>query len=74
MSPAVRRAFSRGSRFTVARPLRSGERWPSVLVGSYPSFGAGGFTVEIVLKSSDVAALAAASAWLESAIEEGGGR
>jgi len=54
--------------------VETGERWPSVLVGSYPSFGAGGFTVEIVLKSSDVAALAAASAWLESAIEEGGGR
>jgi molybdenum cofactor synthesis domain-containing protein len=52
----------------------AGERWPSVLVGSYPSFGAGGFTVEIVLKSSDVGALAAASAWLESAIEESGGR
>jgi len=50
----------------------AGERWPGVLVGSYPSFGGGGFTVEIVLKSSDVAALAAASAWLESAIEEGG--
>jgi len=48
------------------------ERWPGVLVGSYPSFGAGGFVVEIVLKSSDVAALAAASAWLESAIEESG--
>jgi len=48
----------------------TGERWPGVLVGSYPSFGAGGFTVEVVLKSSDVAALAAASAWLESAIEE----
>jgi nicotinamide-nucleotide amidase len=52
----------------------TGERWPGVLVGSYPSFGAGGFTVEVVLKSSDVAALAAASAWLESAIEEGGRR
>src|SRR5712671_5868732 len=39
----------------------AGERWPSVLVGSYPSFGDGGFTVEVVLKSSDVAALAAAS-------------
>jgi molybdenum cofactor synthesis domain-containing protein len=49
------------------------ERWPSVLVGSYPSFGAGGFTVEVVLKSRDVAVLAAASAWLESAIEERGG-
>jgi nicotinamide-nucleotide amidase len=50
----------------------TGERWPGVLVGSYPSFGAGGFTVEIVLKSSDAVALAAASAWLESAIEESG--
>jgi molybdenum cofactor synthesis domain-containing protein len=48
------------------------ERWPSVLVGSYPSFGSGGFTVEIVLKSRDVAALAEASAWVESAIEERG--
>jgi nicotinamide-nucleotide amidase len=52
----------------------AGERWPTVLIGSYPGFGAGGFTVEIVLKSSDVGALAAASAWLESAIEERGGR
>jgi molybdenum cofactor synthesis domain-containing protein len=52
----------------------AGERWPTVLVGSYPSFGNGGFTVEVVLKSSDAAALAAASAWLESAIEESGGR
>jgi hypothetical protein len=52
----------------------AGERWPGVLVGSYPSFGAAGFTVEVVLKSSDPAALAAASAWLESAIEEGGRR
>ena len=52
----------------------AGERWPGVLIGSYPSFGAGGFTVEVVVKSSDVAALAAASAWLESAIEERGGR
>ena len=52
----------------------TGERWPNVLVGSYPSFGNGGFTVEVVLKSSDSVALAAASAWLESAIEESGGR
>jgi molybdenum cofactor synthesis domain-containing protein len=50
------------------------ERWPRVLVGSYPSFGAGGFTVEVVLKSSDAVELAAASSWLESAIEEGGRR
>ena len=48
------------------------ERWPGVLVGSYPSFGSGGFTVEVVLKSRDVAALAEASAWVDSAIEESG--
>jgi molybdenum cofactor synthesis domain-containing protein len=48
----------------------AGERWPGVLVGSYPSFGAGGFTVEVVLKSSDSAALEEASAWLAAAIEE----
>jgi molybdopterin-biosynthesis enzyme MoeA-like protein len=48
------------------------ERWPGVLVGSYPSFGSDGFTVEVVLKSRDVAALAEASAWIESAIEERG--
>jgi molybdenum cofactor synthesis domain-containing protein len=52
----------------------TGERWPNVVVGSYPSFGNGGFTVEVVLKSSDAAALAEASAWLESAIEESSGR
>jgi molybdenum cofactor synthesis domain-containing protein len=52
----------------------TGERWPNVLVGSYPSFGADGFTVEIVLKSSDAGALAAASTWLESAIEQSSGR
>jgi molybdenum cofactor synthesis domain-containing protein len=50
----------------------AGERWPGVLVGSYPSFGAGGFTVEVVLKSSDAEALAQASAWLGAAIEESG--
>jgi molybdenum cofactor synthesis domain-containing protein len=54
--------------------VEADERWPHVLVGSYPNFGGQGFTVEVVLKSSDPAALAEASAWLESAIEEGGRR
>jgi molybdenum cofactor synthesis domain-containing protein len=54
--------------------LEAGERWPTVLIGSYPSFGGQGSTVEIVLKSSDAEALADATAWLESAIEERGGR
>ena len=50
------------------------KRWPGVLVGSYPSFSTEGSTVEVVLKSSDADALAEASAWLASAIEEGGRR
>jgi molybdenum cofactor synthesis domain-containing protein len=50
------------------------ERWPGVLVGSYPSFSTEGSAVEVVLKSSDAEALAAASAWLAVAIEESGGR
>ena len=67
-----RRVFRTYESVISASLVEAGERWPGVLVGSYPSFGAGGFTVEVVLRSSDVAALAAASAWLESAIEEGG--
>jgi molybdenum cofactor synthesis domain-containing protein len=50
------------------------ERWPGVLVGSYPSFSTEGSIVEVVLKSSDADALAAASAWLAVAIEESGRR
>jgi molybdenum cofactor synthesis domain-containing protein len=41
------------------------ERWPAVLVGSYPSFDAHGGEVEVVLKSRDAGAVAAAAAWLE---------
>ena len=51
----------------------AGEQHPSVRVGSYPSFGADGSTVEIVLKSSDPEALAAARAWLERELDELGG-
>ena len=51
----------------------AGERWPTVVVGSSPSFSSEGSTVEVVLKSSDPDALAAASSWLASAIEESGG-
>ena len=47
-----------------------GERHPHVRVGSYPSFGAGGSEVEVVVKSADPAALEAAAAWLEAALEE----
>jgi len=50
--------------------VEASERWPGVLIGSYPTFLADGARVEVVVKSSDAAALAEASAWLASAIEE----
>ena len=46
------------------------ERWPSVTVGSYPTFLPEGPKVEVVLKSSDAAELAAASAWLAARLDE----
>ncbi len=46
------------------------ERHPSVLVGSYPSFDEGGQEVEVVVKSSDPAALAEAAAWIEAALDQ----
>jgi hypothetical protein len=45
------------------------ERWPNVLVGSYPSFDADGPEVEVVLKSSDPSALDEASRWLAEALD-----
>jgi len=47
-----------------------GERWPGVLVGSYPTFGPDGPTVEVVVKSSDPDDLRDASSWLELALEQ----
>jgi molybdenum cofactor synthesis domain-containing protein len=43
-------------------------RHPAVRVGSYPSFRPEGSEVEVVLKSSDPAELAAAAAWAEAAL------
>jgi molybdenum cofactor synthesis domain-containing protein len=45
------------------------ERWPSVLVGSYPSFQASGPEVEVVLKSSDPDALEEATVWLSGRLD-----
>lgn len=47
-----------------------GDRYPGVLVGSYPKFHSEGATVEVVVKSSDAEALKAAVGWLEAALEE----
>ena len=49
--------------------VEAGERWPGVLIGSYPSFGSGGPEVELVLKSSDADELRDASSWLESELQ-----
>lgn len=45
-------------------------RWPGVAIGSYPRFLPDGPEVEVVLKSTDANALAAAVAWLEPGLEE----
>jgi molybdenum cofactor synthesis domain-containing protein len=45
------------------------ERWPDVLVGSYPHFTDDGPEVEVVLKSSDPDLLGAAKSWLESELD-----
>ena len=42
---------------------------PDVAVGSYPSFDGGVSEVEVVVKSADRDALAAATAWIEPALE-----
>jgi nicotinamide-nucleotide amidase len=44
--------------------IEAGERWPRVLIGSYPTFADDGPRVEIVVKSSDSAELREASDWL----------
>jgi nicotinamide-nucleotide amidase len=44
-------------------------RHPEVAVGSYPSFDRGVSEVEVVIKSCDQDALAAATAWIEPALE-----
>lgn len=44
-------------------------RWPAVTVGSYPSFTPDGPEVEVVLKSSDEDALAAAAAFMDGELD-----
>jgi molybdenum cofactor synthesis domain-containing protein len=70
---AWRRVYRTYESLIAATLAEAGERWPTVLVGSYPSFSSEGSTVEVVLKSSDPDALAAASSWLASTIEQRGG-
>ena len=69
---AWRQTYRTGESQIAPALVQAGEQWPGVLIGSYPSFGDDGPTVEVVVKSSDAEELAAASAWLASAIEERG--
>jgi nicotinamide-nucleotide amidase len=69
---AWRRVYRTRESAIAAALVECGERWPGVLVGSYPTFGDDGPTVEVVLKSSDPAELAAAAEWLGAALEECG--
>jgi molybdenum cofactor synthesis domain-containing protein len=69
---AWRQTYRTGESQIAAALVEAGERWPGVLIGSYPAFGDDGPTVEVVVKSGDADELAAASAWLASAIEARG--
>jgi molybdenum cofactor synthesis domain-containing protein len=64
-----RRSYATGEATIVSALVTATERWPSVSVGSYPSFEPAGRSVEVVLKSADADALRAASAWLEAEVE-----
>jgi molybdenum cofactor synthesis domain-containing protein len=64
-----RRLFATGEADVVELLVEATARWPSVAVGSYPRFTAQGPEVEVVLKSTDLDALAAAVDWLEPGLE-----
>jgi len=67
---AWRRTYRTRESLIAAVLVETERRHPAVLVGSYPSFHAPGPEVEIVVKSSDAAELAAAAAFLEAALDE----
>lgn len=64
-----RRTYRTGESAIAPLLVEAAARWPGVLVGSYPTFPDDGPRVEVVVKSSDAAALAEASGWLASKIE-----
>jgi molybdopterin-biosynthesis enzyme MoeA-like protein len=71
-APTVNRDLRRRPRpeSTIAAALEQATaRWPGVSVGSYPSFQPSGPEVEVVLKSADPDALAAAKTWLEEELD-----
>jgi molybdopterin-biosynthesis enzyme MoeA-like protein len=64
-----RRRYRTGEGQIVGILEEATERHPAVTVGSYPTFTPNGPQVEVVLKSAQPAALAAAVAYVESALE-----
>jgi molybdenum cofactor synthesis domain-containing protein len=64
-----RRSYRTGEGQIVQILEEATRRHPVVSVGSYPRFLDDGPEVDVVLKSADVKELAAATAWVESAIE-----
>jgi nicotinamide-nucleotide amidase len=64
-----RRRFATGESRIVGVLVEAGERFPHVLVGSYPSFDGASSEVEVVLKSSDGRELDAAVEWVAAALE-----
>jgi molybdenum cofactor synthesis domain-containing protein len=71
-APPIRawRRLYRTRESVIARTLAEAtERWPDVLVGSYPAFPDAGPEVEVVLKSSDPDRLAEATAFIEAELE-----
>jgi molybdenum cofactor synthesis domain-containing protein len=66
---AWRRAFRTRESEIVQLLTGATVRWPQVSIGSYPRFLPDGPEVEVVLKSADSTALAAAVAWLEPALD-----
>jgi len=67
---AWRRTYATRESVIATALVEAGERWPGVLVGSYPSFLASGPEVEVVVKSSDAGELAAAAGWLAARVDE----
>jgi nicotinamide-nucleotide amidase len=64
-----RRRYRTGESRIVTVLEEAGDRYPGVLVGSYPSFLDGSSEVEVVVKSSDADELEAAVAWIDEALE-----
>jgi molybdenum cofactor synthesis domain-containing protein len=64
-----RRTYRTRESEIAAQLAEAEERHPGVRVGSYPTFGGSGPTVEVVLKSNEPDSLADAVAWLERELE-----